>query len=439
MRALRQLPSSLFSRLFTACAVFSLAACASTPPPSPPPLPAPPPEVFEQPDEDPEPDEVETPERPSGVTPQHLEGEELFRAALLLPFSHSNSTVRAEATNLLRAAELALFEHGPDNLVLIPKDTGGTAEGARSAAQSAVADGVELILGPLFGDAARAAGAVARRHGIPVLAFSTNTSVAGNGVYLLSLPPEQEVARITEYAALRGVERFAFIGPGGAYGSTVRDALADNAELNGGHLAAEETYVGGVEAMTSAARRLARLGFQSLGADQAMEYSSGDWAPSTDAPFQAVILAEGGTQLRTLGPLLPYHEIDPLIVRFLGTGLWNNPETRREPVLHGGWFAGPDADARSAFDQAFEAAFGETPSRISSHAYDGVLLAVFFSDEDEVRREALEDPEGFYGADGLFRFRSDGRIERGLSVFEVRRNGFRTIDPAPRQFDARVF
>jgi ABC-type branched-subunit amino acid transport system substrate-binding protein len=418
--------------------ILALSACASTPPAPPPPPPPPPPVVVEPEVTEPVITEPEIVRR-NGVVPRHLEGRELTRAALLLPFSHPNSAARAEASNLLRAAELALFEHGSDTLILMPKDTGGTAEGARQAAQAAIDDGAVIILGPLFGTAAAAAGDVARRYGVPVMAFSTDTSIAGNGVYLLSLPPEQEVARITEYVSRLGVERFAFIGPGGNYGTAVRNALADNAELNGGYLAAEETYVGGVEAMTSAARRLADLGFTSLEAGAAQEFRTSEWVPSPDAPFQAVMLPEGGTRLRTLGPLLPYHEIDPLIVRFLGTGLWNNEETRREPVLHGGWFAGPDADAHAAFVGQYESAFGEEPSRIASHAYDGVLLSVFFANQGEVTREALEDPEGFYGADGLFRFRANGRIERGLAVYEVRRAAFRVIDPAPRRFDVEAF
>jgi len=414
----------------------SLTACATTSAPPPPP---PPPPIVIEPEVTPP--EVIEPEivRADGVVPRHLEGRELTRAALLLPFSHPNAAARNEASNLLRAAELALFEHGSDTLLIMPKDTGGTAEGARQAAQAAIDDGADIILGPLFGTAAEAAGQVARRYDVPVLAFSTDTSIAGNGVYLLSLPPEQEVARITEYVSLLGVERFAFIGPGGAYGSAVRNALVESAERNGGSLVAEETYVGGVEAMTSAARRLAQLGFTSLEAEDAMMFNSSEWVPSANAPFQAVMLPEGGTRLRTLGPLLPYHEIDPLIVRFLGTGLWNNEETRREPVLHGGWFAGPDAEAHEAFVTQYQAAFGDEPSRIASHAYDAVLLSVFFANEGEVSREALEDPEGFYGADGLFRFRADGQIERGLAIYEVRRNAFRVIEPAPREFSPSIF
>lgn len=439
MRFWRNLPRPVLVSLISTVGALSATACATTSAPAPPPPPPPPPPVeVEIPDQPPE---TGTPpaERRDGVTPRHLEGRELTRAALLLPFGHSSSAARSEAANLLRAAQLALFEHGPETLILIPKDTGGTPEGAREATQAAIDDGADIILGPLFGSAAAAAGSVASRYDIPVLAFSTDTSIAGDGVYLLSLPPEQEVARIVEYLSLLGVERFAFIGPGGTYGSTVRNALQQSAQRNGAFLAAEETYVGGVEAMTSAARRLADLGFTSLQAEEAMTFRSRQWQPSPDAPFQAVMLPEGGTRLRTLGPLLPYHEIDPLIIRFFGTGLWNDEETRREPVLHGGWFAGPDDEAHSAFVAQYEAAFGDEPSRIASHAYDAVLLAIFLAGEGDFGREALEDPEGFYGADGLFRFRADGQIERGLAVYEVRRDEFRVIDPAPRQFDPAIF
>jgi len=36
--------------------------------------------------------------------------------------------------------------------------------------------------------------------------------------------------------------------------------------------------------------------------------------------------------------------------------------------------------------------------------------------------------------DGLFRFRSDGLIERGLAVLEVRNGTAVTVNAAPREF-----
>lgn len=420
-----------------------IAACAT---PAPPPPPAPPPTYnpppIEQPVEpDPEPEPQPEPER-DGLTPAHLEGRELTRAALLLPFSSSNEGAREEALRLLNAAQLALFQGGNDTLVLIPKDTGGTPDGARSAARAAIIDGADIILGPLFGTAAIAAGEVAREEGVPVIAFSTDENAAGNGVYLLSFPPDIEVARLVEFVSRQGASRFAYLGPSGRYGEAVSTALRDSARLNAGDVVGEEYYSGGVEAMTSAAGRLANMGRTSLDAMEAItrEAEGRRWTPSANAPFQAVVLPEGGVRLRMLAPLLPYHGVDPLVVKFLGTGLWNDPETVREPALRGGWFAGPDPEARNRFDGSYEQAWGSAPSRIASHAYDAVLLTLFLGrGPDGITREGIENPEGFYGADGLFRFNADGRIERGMAIFEVRASGVETIDPAPREFELTGF
>lgn len=421
-----------------------VAACASAPEPVyQPPRPTLPPPV-EEPVRQPEPQPEPQPERPrdAGLTPAHLEGRDLTRAAILLPFSSDNEGARSEALRLMNAAQLALFQSGNASVVLIPKDTGGTPAGARTAARAAITDGADIILGPLFGNAAIAAGEVAREHGIPVVAFSTDANAAGDGVYLLSFPPEIEVARVVEFVSRQGASRFAYLGPSGRYGEAVAEALREAARLNAADVVGEEYYSGEVEAMTSAAGRLAGLGRASLDARTAAARGSEDysWSPPPNAAFQSVILPEGGIRLRMLAPLLPYHGVDPLVVKFIGTGLWNDSETVREPALRGGWFAGPDPEARARFNSAYEAAWGDQPSRIASHAYDAVLMTVFLAGSEEgISRDGIIDPDGFYGADGLFRFNADGQIERGLAIFEVRASGIETIDPAPRSFELTGF
>ena len=52
---------------------------------------------------------------------------------------------------------------------------------------------------------------------------------------------------------------------------------------------------------------------------------------------------------------------------------------------------------------------------------------------------AIEETEGFYGADGLFRFQADGMIERGLAIYEMRSRGFFEIEPAPQTFEPEAF
>ena len=374
----------------------AVAACSTTPPP-PPPVQQPP---VTQPEPEPTPEPEPEPEVRTGLIPPHMADRDLVRVAVLLPFSAENAGARAEALRLLRAAELALFERGSGNLLMIPKDTQGTPEGARA----------------------------------------TDTTVAGDGVYLMSFPPEIEVARIVEYASRQGVERFAYLGPQDRYGMAVYDALQNSAGLNGGYVAADSFYTGDVEAMARASARLASGVFEPLTPEDALELQRQEWVPDPDAAFQAVILPEGSTRLRALGPLLVSQNVDPLVVRFLGTGLWNDPELLREPALHGGWFAGPDQAARERFETSYREAYDSPPSRIASLAYDAMALAAHLDGgERGFSREAIEEEQGFMGADGLFRFRSDGLIERGLAIFEIRPRGLREIEPAPLSFEPQAF
>lgn len=451
-----------FALAAMACAV--LAACETAPPSAPiepvaqrpvvgsPPEPATLPAMIAEP----------------AYTPPHMAGQPITRIALLLPFSARASAARNEAQSLLRAAELAVFERGGEDLVLLPRDTGGSAAGARTAARSVISDGADLILGPLFSASAAAVGEVAREAGTPVIAFSTDETVAGDGVYLLSFPPGEEVRRVTEYVMEAGADRLAFIGPATAYGQIARDAYRETIESRLGEepdpvtvtvevfppedapedaepeeqtftfergLVAEAFYDGGVSAMTEAAARIAALGVERLDPAIAAEMTGADWTPPEGSAFQAVLLPEGGDQLRMLAPVLLYEDIDPLLVKFIGTGLWRDPSLAREPALSHGWFAGPDPDARARFERVYEETYGDAPSRLAGLGYDGASLAALFAAEGgDFSAERLSDPDGFIGVDGLFRFRESGTIERGLAVYTVRRGGFTVLDPAPEAF-----
>jgi hypothetical protein len=443
--------------------MLALAACA-TPPAAPPAPVAPPPVAGVTPAPAVLPVEIAE----LGYTPEHMRGLEVTRVALLLPFSASAGAARAESENILNAAELALFERAGDGVVLLPKDTGGTPAGARAAAQAALADGADLILGPLFSGAVAAAGEVAAAEDVPLIAFSTDATVAGGNVFLLSFPPDEEVRRVTEYAMAQGATRFAFAGPATAYGQVAYAAYAEVIEQAFGPdplpervfvprplpddapdgaepqlverefetgLVTEAFYDGGISAMTEAAARLASAGIESLDPAQAATMSGANWTPPPGSAFQVLLLPEGGDRLRMLAPVMLYEDIDPLLVKFIGTGLWLNPDLAREPALAHGWFAGPEPEARARFEAVYQEIFNESASRLAGLGYDAASLAALMASEGQgFSAERLTDPEGFLGVDGLFRFRENGTIERGLAVYTIRGGGFRVLDPAPDQF-----
>jgi len=434
-------------RIFLAGLVLAAAACASSSDEGPVVTRAPEP-TWEYEPLPPRPREPAGPPQTSDsdgyVTPPHLEGEEPARVALLLPFSAENASVRAAAKSMFNAAQLAAFEAGEANFVLLPKDTKGTADGARAAARAALSDGAELVIGPLYAQSVEAAAEVARAAGAPVIAFSTDVSVAGDGVFLLSFPPEIELARVTDYAMVKGMSRFGLIAPQSEYGERVSSKFAEEVFARGGVLVHEERYQQSPDAMLAPAKRLARYSREVVTAAPQPASSDPNDPDAERQPtgqtygYQAVMIPESGTLLRALAPLLPYYDVDIRRIKLLGLSGWNDPRLAREPALAGGWFAAPDPEIVEKFDARYLRAFGEEPAHLASLAYDATALAAQlarYDGRDRFSAEAIADSNGHFGADGLFRFKPDGSIERGLAILEIQPGGIRVEDPAPRAFE----
>ena len=362
-----------------------------------------------------------------GMTPPHMTGRDTKRLALLLPFSTTSSRLAQEAQSMYRAAEMAIFDREGADVLLIALDTKGTEAGALSATKAAVKAGADVILGPILANNVKASSREARRSKTPLIAFSTDQTVAGNGTYLLSFPPEAEVERIVDYASGTGATRFAFLGPDSAYGRRVQSAYAEKVETNFGEITAAESYQGNdISVMQAPAQKIAAYYAQG----EALAKANNNTTPMS---FEAILLPEGGTALRSLAPLLPYYEVDPARVQFMGTSQWADPDTVREPALNRGIFAGPDKDTQQVFLDAYDRTYGETATTLASLAYDAVIMGAFVADGNpKLRYNRAENPQGFYGVDGLVSFDADGKPDRGLAVYQIRNGRFVVIDPAPR-------
>ena len=225
-------------------------------------------------------------------------------------------------------------------------------------------------------------------------------------------------------------------------------AFTDELGLRGGVLVHQELYQQDVEAMRAPAERLARYSKDVVPMELRHDYDPDkEVSASADAGYgrgyQAVLVPEQGTLLRALAPLFPYYNVDIEKVKLLGVSAWNNPRVIREPALRGGWFAAPDPTITEAFANRYKAAFGDAPPRLASLSYDATLLAARLAQNprkrDRFSAQAITDPNGYFGADGLFRLLPSGGIERGLAVLEVQPGGIQIIEAAPRSFAPPVF
>jgi len=335
------------------------------------------------------------------------------KVGLILPLSAAGNAGVA-ALSMKNAAEMALAEFQNPNVQLLIKDDGGSPQGASQGAQQALAEGAEIILGPLFAQSVPAVAQQTRTRGVSVIAFSTDSSVAGRGVYLLSFLPESDVNRIVDYSAGIGKKSYAALLPDNAYGNVVEAAFKQAAARKGGRIVAFEKY--GAD-RAGPARTVA----QALGqADALFIADDGD---SVVAAADA--LAAAGANLRN--------------IQLLGTGLWDNPRVFASPALQGGLYAAPDPSGFRSFAGRYRTKFGGEPVRTATLTYDAVALVAALSRTQGAQRfapETLTNPSGFAGIDGLFRFRSDGTNERGLAVMKVAQGGATPVAGSPKSFGA---
>jgi ABC-type branched-subunit amino acid transport system substrate-binding protein len=364
------------------------------------------------------------PTTPVSATPVPPPGGGGVKVAILLPLSGPNADL---GKAMLDAAQLALFTTGSDKLTLIPRDTTGTADGAANAAKAVIADGAKLILGPLIADEVVAVRPIAAAANVNVIGFATKTEVAGGNVFLMGFLPKQEVVREVAFARDQGLSKFAALAPNSPYGHLMGDALREVASAGGGSVTQVQYFDPRGSDIAASIKRLSPS-----------TAAVGPAAASGPA-FDALLLPTGGDQLKQLAGQLKSAGIDSSTTRFLGSGLWDDPAITNDPDLAGGWFAASPPEIRHDFAGRYQGAYGHPPPRLASLGFDAAALAAVLAKTDSpdpFSASAIQNPNGFTGVDGLFRFGADGLVQRGLAVLEVDPGGDKVVSPAPQSFQS---
>lgn len=368
-----------------------LAACQAMVPKAPPPAPPPPPAA-------------KAPEEVKGLPTDA----ERSRVALLVPITGPNA---AAGQSIANATTMALLDTRTEKLRITTYDTG---KNPAEAARKAIADGNKLILGPLTAEEVRAVAPIARAAHVPVIGYSNDASVAGDGVYLLGYAPSQSIERVVSFARAKGLRAFAALVPKGVYGERAGSAYLTAVKKSGGTVTAMETFDRSPQSLTAAVKRLSAR-------------SSYDALLIADV---ARIAIQAAPQVRSAGGAQ---------ARILGTELWNTEGgLGASEALRGAWFASVSDGLYKTLAAKYRASYGTTPYRLASLGYDSVLLAVRIAQDwkpgSDFPAARLKDPDGFAGIDGAFRFGADGMAQRALEIQEVTAGGVTVVDAAPKGF-----
>jgi ABC-type branched-subunit amino acid transport system substrate-binding protein len=340
--------------------------------------------------------------------------------ALLTPASSPNAGAAQLGQALENAARLAAADLNDPLLMLQVYDTGGDPGRAAAAARQAVAEGAELILGPLFAETTRAVASTAAGNDLNVVSFSTDSSIAGGPIFLSGFLPDIEAQRIVGFAQARGYAPFGVMYQDTDYG---RLALAGAEAAAGPAIVVRTDYPRTNEGIPPAASEFA--------------------ARVDQTGMRGLLLVESGQGLNYIAALLAAQGLGDPDQKFLGLGSWDNRLTLDAPELVGGWFPAADPTALRGFVERYRTRYGAVPPALAVLGYDAVQIAGQLVAEarqtgsmDPFDRVALTRPQGFRGAVGPIRFLPDGRGERGMAILEVGPGAFRLVDPAPVAFGA---
>ena len=343
--------------------------------------------------------------------------------ALLIPRGGSASD-NLLAKNLENAARLAMRDLEGVNIDLRVYGTAGKASTAATAASQAVADGAKIILGPVYGEAANAAGVAVAESGVNVLSFSNNTTIAGGNVFVLGPTFDNTANRLVNYAKRSGKDKIVVLHATDIGGQLARNAIQKAILANGVTLSGSVEYALSQQAVTAAVPKV-----------KAMMASTG-----ANALF---LTSNSSTALPLWSQMLPSAGVTNAKSQFIGLTRWDVPaQTLALPGIQGGWFALPDPGASAAFSSRYNAAYGSKPLDIAGLSFDAIAAVgslVKSRRGNALTTTALTQGAGFRGAGGIFRLLPDGTNQRGLAVATIRNKQVVLLEAAPQAFGGAGF
>jgi hypothetical protein len=347
------------------------------------------------------------------------------KVALMVPRGSAQGGDALLAESLENAARLAIADLQGVTIDLQVYDTAGDATVAAARAAEAVGNGAQIILGPVYGEAANAVGLAVRGEGINVLSFSNNASIAGGNLFVMGPTFDNTARRLTQFAASVAKGNMVVVHSEDVAGAAGRNSIEQAiSATSGASLVGSVSYPlsqQGVIDSVPVIRDTALSG----GANAVFLTSTTSGA----LPLYAQTLPESGLSGET--------------VQYIGLTRWDIPaQTLSLSGLQGGWFALPDPTQTRQFSTRYSAAYGGAPHSIGSLAFDGIAAIgalVASGDPQALSGNALTQSSGFQGVGGVFRLLPDGTNERGLAVAAVQNNDVVIIDPAPTSFASSGF
>ncbi len=362
--------------------------------------------------------------------------DKIFSIGLLLPLSGEFYQI---GKSLLDSAQLALEKTNNKNLEFYIVDTGEENQLFENLSYL-ISNDVDLIIGPVFSNNVLKVKNYLDGQNVPIITFSNNSEVSDRNVYVFGLTIEDELTSIYEYSIDRGINKFAVIVPDNKYGNKVKNEINKFHYENNKSSSQFIFYPTKDPDYYKIAREVSNYDERKLNLDNRVKLLEKLQSESSlkelkllrnkdtlgEVDFEAVIIiARSFSELTNFISILPYYDVDPKKVKFIGNSIWGKELILKEPSMKNSYFSSLDLNARKKFKEEYKKIFKNNPHSLAALAYDLVgLISSLNMEYKKITNEILHSDLGYIGINGWFRFDENGKVKRRPLIFHIGNDKF---------------
>ncbi len=272
-------------------------------------------------------------------------------------------------------------------------------------------------------------------QGALFFSFASNKSLASDCVFLINFFPHNEVQTLFDY--LPDNSKIALVYPENSYGYKINEIVDGIAQNSNSVVVNRASYNENLDNVRSAIKELGKYELRKFELNRQKKLLAlkkdekskkrlkklEKFTTTNDYDFTHVLIADYGIRLLQVAPLLAYYDIDPNIVKFMGTGAWDDAIFFNEPSLQNAIFPGVEYNKRENLFSEYSTYYDEDLMRVATLPYDLVGLLTYLINNNYNLKDfyKLTDSKSlvFDGVDGNFYFQKN-LIERELGILQIR-------------------
>lgn len=407
-------------------------------------------------------------EQPATTTPQDVQNMYLYSTSLygtdeddhsaniavLLPM---NGSAKSTGNNIKTSIETAFLRKTSPNIKVSFYDLSGDKIQRDIIIQNVLNEQPDIVIGPLFAEDTKTIHDL-KPADLPVLSFTSDASVIGDGVMTLNLIPTQSIETIINQMQSDKIKNIIILAPNDKSGILMASVAKQASDLYNISVKGLLYYTPGnsdsikdtcMRASLYNARNAANTRAREILSDILTKETISDTTRNSlnnqlekisrtettgKLPYDAILLLGNGEDSKALMSFLRYYGVNNREIAFYGTTLWQNSDVASDLTMSGAKYAALP-EISEDFINLYNMVADKNPDYLAAFGYDAANLALGMSFSKKSEPAYLLDPSGYMGSTGIFRLQPSGESERALRIMVLNGSGTpNELKSAPKNF-----